>query len=586
MATRQAFVSLEGSEHPQVSDHKLLNKTDQKEMMKVTLILHRKNAAQIKDVKDFAAMPEGGPRKHLTHADFAAQHGADPADMKKVTDYFHSEGLKVVETNAGRRSVVVEGTVDAVNKAFGVEMCDYDSPRGKYRSHVGPAKLPQDIAPLIAAMTGLDDHRIQVQHFSTARRHNSGDPAGTKPLTPQQVAKFYNFPAGTGAGQVIGIYEMETQDGPAGYSLSDITNSMKAFGGSLKLPTLVDVAVDGVGNSGQSDGETGLDITVAGAIAQDATLAVYFTGGTAQNIINSLQRMIHPSAGDPVPTVISISYGFGPDDKNAHSFSAMEFKAIGQLFQDAATLGITVLVSSGDSGAFIESKTEAQASYPATEPWVIACGGTTIGNVNGTTFDEWVWNDTGGAGPGATGGGVSNGRFPVPDYQQSLSPQPTHIVTKKTGRGIPDIAGNASENSGYPQVIQGQSEPVGGTSAVAPLYAGLIAVINANVGQSVGFLNPTLYSPQAKANKVFRDILGAPGPADNTLDGVTGYPAGPGWDACTGLGSLDGTALQSMFIGVGATTSPARTSAAGASTNAPTPAHAHAAASATHKKTV
>ena len=570
MATRQALVSLEGSEHPQAPDHKQIAKTAPGETMQVTLILHRRNVNQLKDVDSYAAVSEGDSRKHLSHAEFATQHGADPAAMKKVTDYFQSEGLKVVETDDARRTVVVEGTVDAVNHAFGVEMHDYQSPRGKYRSHVGPAKLPQDIAPLVAAMTGLDDHKIEAQHFAS-----KADPAGTKPLTPQQVAKLYNFPKGDGAGQVIGIYEMETQSGPPGYALSDITDSMKGFGGGLKLPKIIDVAVDGTGNSGQSDGETGLDITISGAIAQGATLAVYFTGGTAQNIIHELQQMIHPGAGQPVPTVISISYGFGPDDKNAHSFSALEFKAIGQLFQDAATLGITVLVSSGDAGAFIASKTHAQASYPATEPWVIACGGTTVGNVNGTNFDEWVWNDVGAGGPGATGGGVSNGRFPVPSYQQSLKPPPTNIVTHKTGRGIPDIAGNASENSGYPQFIQGSSQPVGGTSAVAPLYAGLIAVINANIGQSVGFINPTLYSAQAQSGKVFRDTLGAPGPANNSLNGVTGYPAGPGWDACTGFGSVDGTALQTV-LSAGATTSTAKTSAAGASTKNSSSTHAHA----------
>jgi kumamolisin len=565
MATRQAFVSLDGSEHPQVTEHTLVNKTAPNETMKVTLILHRKNANQLKDVKAFAAEAAGGgPRRHLTHAEFAAQHGADAGDKQKVIDYFQSEGLKVVETNDARRTVVVEGTIDAINKAFNVEMCNYDSPRGKYRSHIGPAKLPQDIAPLIASMTGLDEHKIDATHFSPSKRAGGGDPTGTTALTPQQVAALYNFPKGDGAGQVIGIYEMETQDGPPGYSVDDITNSIKAFGGGLKVPKITDVAVDGTGNSGASDGETGLDITVAGAIAQAATLAVYFTGGTSQNIIHELQQMIHPGTGDPVPTVISISYGFGPDDKNAHSFSALEFKAIGQLFQDAATLGITVLVSSGDNGAFISSKTHAQASYPATEPWVIACGGTTIGNIHGTSFDEWVWNDS-----GATGGGVSNGRFPVPDYQQSLSPTPTNIVTHKTGRGIPDIAGNASANSGYPQFVQGQAQQIGGTSAVAPLYAGLIAVINANIGQSVGFINPTLYSQSSSSGKIFRDIVGAPGPANNSFDGVAGYPAETGWDACTGLGSVNGSALQAALQGAGQPTPPSpppRSSAVGAST--------------------
>jgi kumamolisin len=242
---------------------------------------------------------------------------------------------------------------------------------------------------------------------------------------------------------------METGDGPAGYSVSDLTNTMHALGAGLKVPVPIDVSVDGVKNSGTSDGETGLDITVASAIAQGAELAVYFTGGTAQNIIHALQQMIHPAAGQPQPTILSISYGWGPDDPSVDSFSQLEYQTMDQLFQDAANLSITVLVSSGDSGAFIESKTRAQTSYPATEPWVLACGGTTVGNINGTRFDEYVWNDVGAGGPGASGGGVS-ARFPVPDYQKGIS-VPKRNGTGKAGRGIPDIAGNASENSGYTQ---------------------------------------------------------------------------------------------------------------------------------------
>jgi len=368
----------------------------------------------------------------------------------------------------------------------------------------------------------------------------SEDPPNTKPLTPQEVAKLYGFAPGNGSGQTIGIYEMTTSEGSAGYTAQDLSLTMKAFGGDLKAPTPVDVAVDGVGNAGKSDGETVLDITVSSAIAQGATIAVYFTGGTTQNIIHALQRMIHPGTGDPVPTVLSISYGWGPDDENAQSFSDQEFTALDQLFQDAAHLNVTVLVSSGDSGAFLETRKQAQASYPASEPWVTACGGTTIGNVNGATFTEYVWNDSWQGGSGATGGGVS-ARFPVPSYQTNAD-VPKRVGTGTVGRGIPDIAGNASVNSGYPIYLDGESPgPTGGTSAVAPLYAGFIAVVNANLGYSVGFINPTLYS---LASSAFHDVSGPPGPANNSFNGTTGYPATAGWNACTGLGSVKGTVLE------------------------------------------
>jgi kumamolisin len=543
MAIKQGYVSLEGSEHTHANIHKDLNKTAATEPVTVTLILRRRqDGNHVRALEDFS-VHSGKENKLVSHTDFAALYGADPKELQQVADFAKSQGLDVLETDAARRSVVVRGTADAVNKAFDVELHDYESPRGKFRSHSGAANLPKNIANLVEGITGLDTHKVPAQHFSTARRKNPSDPAQTKPLTPQQVAQLYDFPAGDGTGQTIGIYEMETGDGPAGYTASDLASTMNAFGGSLKVPVPIDVSIDGVTNSGQSDGETGLDITVASAIAQGAQIAVYFTGGTTQNIIHALQHMIHPAAGEPQPTVLSISYGWGPDDPSAASFSQLEYNTMDQLFQDAANLSITVLVSSGDSGALIESTTQAQTSYPATEPWVLACGGTTIGNISGTTFTEYAWNDTGAAGPGASGGGVS-ARFPVPDYQQNV-PVPKHNGTGTAGRGIPDIAGNASENSGYIQFINGSSQPVGGTSAVAPLYAGLIALINANLGHSVGFLNPTLYSLNAAT--MFNDIVTPPGPANNSLKGVAGYPVAVGWDACTGFGSVNGVALQNAL---------------------------------------
>jgi kumamolisin len=263
--------------------------------------------------------------------------------------------------------------------------------------------------------------------------------------------------------------------------------------------------------------------------------------------------MVHPKGADPIPSIISISYGWGPDDPGTPSFSDSEWAQFTQLYEDAATNKITVLVSSGDSGAYVSSPTQAQVNYPGSEVWVTSCGGTTIGNVSGSSFDEWVWNDSGAAGPGATGGGVS-ARFEVPSYQSAVS-VPVRNGTGQRGRGVPDISGNASENSGYLQVIDGSPpQAVGGTSAVAPLYAGLIARINANNGSPAGYLNPVLYMLPSSA---FRDIVGAPGPVNNDFNRVEGYPAGVGWDACTGLGSVNGQALQTALAAVQAAPAPA-----------------------------
>ena len=250
----------------------------------------------------------------------------------------------------------MRGPVSAINKAFSLELRDYQYAFGKYRSHDGPVYVPAKLADFIRAVVGLTNRKIRAQHYSTARRQNPSDPANTKLQTPQRIAALYKFPPGDGVGQTIGIYEMATSYGPAGYTMRDLKKTIQSFGKNLKVPTLIDVSIDGVGNSGVSEGETGLDITVASAVAQAAKIAVYFTGDEAQSIIRAIQRMVHPNSGDPEPTILSISYGWGPDDGSADNFSEEQYVQLGELFRDAANLSITVLVSTGDFGAFVHSK--------------------------------------------------------------------------------------------------------------------------------------------------------------------------------------------------------------------------------------
>jgi kumamolisin len=543
-----AYKPLPGSVHVIPKAHKLLKETSPREMITVTLIVRRrKGGPKLREVADFAAKAKA-VRPPVDRAQFIANHGPDSKEIAQVVEFAKANGLEVVETNVAARSVVVRGTAAKMNKAFSVKLKNYQGPIAKYHSHTGPAKLPSTIATIVEAVIGLHNRPIHAQAHNTFRRRGAADPPNTQPVTPQQIAQLYDFPDGDGDGQTIGIYEMTTfnqdtqQLQDAGYTPEDVQNTIEGFGGGLSVPTLIDVPVDDKQNAGVNDGETLLDITVAGAIAQAATIAVYFTGAETQNIIHALQKMIHPGDSDPVPTIISISYGWGPDNDQA-GFSPDEFQQIGDLFQDAANQDITVLISSGDSGCFLNTQVgseHAQASYPATEPMVIACGGTTVGNVQGSTFDEYAWNDSVQGHPGASGGGIS-AKFPVPSYQKGAG-VPKHNFTNKPGRGIPDLAGNASANSGYMQdPAPGPPEPVGGTSAVAPLYAGLFARINSNLGVKVGFVNQTIYSLGKTA---FRDTVSPPGPADNSFMNVTGYPVVKGWDACTGWGSVKGVALQ------------------------------------------
>jgi kumamolisin len=200
-----------------------------------------------------------------------------------------------------------------------------------------------------------------------------------------------------------------------------------------------------------------------------------------------------------------------------------------QAFQDAVALGVMVCTASGDDGSS-DDVTDGQAhvDFPSSSPNVLGCGGTTLQSSNGTVQSETVWND--GPGNGASGGGVSE-VFPLPAYQQSAN-VPVSVNSGFAGRGVPDVAGDADPDTGYQVVVDGRSLVFGGTSAVAPLWAGLIALLNQQMGQSVGFLNTSLYGPLA--GSVCNDVVSGNNGA---------YSAGPGWDACTGWGSPDGTAL-------------------------------------------
>lgn len=534
------FRQLPGSTHPHPAGHTLVGPTPAGDEVTLTLILRRRpgHAAADTAATTLTARP--------SREDFIAARGADAGELAAVAAFARNAGLEVLDTDAARRTVIVRGPVAAINSAFDTQLRNYTAGAETYRSHDGPVGLPDDIADYVEAVVGLTDRRAPAKHFNgdLAAPQAALDPPNTVSITPAQVATLYNFPPGDGAGQTVGIYEMVTSEGAPGYDLKDVAATLKQMG-NLPVPKITSVAIDKQKNSGTSDGETLLDITVVGAIAPAATIVVYFCGDRTQNMVHSLQAMIHPKAGEPAPDIISISYGWGADDTDLTYYTPAEWQQFGQLFEDARTNRITVLVSSGDSGAQGSDPAQAQVSYPSTDPLVTSCGGTTIGNIAGASFDEWVWNDTwsDGQGKGATGGGIS-ARFPPPDYQAGVK-LPLRNNTGTAGRGVPDIAGNASPNSGYPQVTIAQGASAGGgTSAVAPLYAGLIARINANLGRPSGFLNEVLYSLPADA---FHDVLGAPGPANNSFGGVTGYPAGPGWDACTGLGSVNGQALQAAL---------------------------------------
>jgi kumamolisin len=205
-------------------------------------------------------------------------------------------------------------------------------------------------------------------------------------------------------------------------------------------------------------------------------------------------------------------------------------QSMNEAFQAAAELGISVFAAAGDDGASDGVRgRRPHADFPASSPWVTACGGTSL-YASGLGTLETVWNE---ADAGGTGGGVS-AIFPVPDYQTGIMFQSRPLAM----RGLPDVAGNADPYTGYKVRVDGFDMVIGGTSAVAPLWSGLIALLNEKLGNPVGFLNPLLYLTTLKGT--LKDITVG---NNDTTGRIGNYPAGPGWDPCTGFGSPIGTAM-------------------------------------------
>ena len=503
--TEQARVVLPGSEKAAAPDAVRVKATPAKAKITVSVIVKRKEALKINQ----RGGRMSGPVR-VSRAQFKKHHAADPAAIKLVRAFAREFHLKVEPdpTSVARRTVQLTGAAADIQKAFGVVLEQKTINGTEYRVREGAIHLPASLTGEVEAVLGLDNRPQAQPHF----RVHAASAAAPSSYTPPQVAQAYKFPANaSGAGQTIGILEFG-----GGYRQADLTAYFKTLG--LAAPGITAVSVDkgknSPSNANGADGEVMLDIEVAASVAPGAKIAVYFTPNTDQGFIDAITTAVHDTANKP--SVLSISWG-GPES----TWTQQSMTALDAACQSAAALGVTITVAAGDNGSTDGGKGN-NVDFPASSPHVLACGGTKL-NANGATIiSEVVWNELASK-EGATGGGVSN-VFALPSWQANAHvPAPS---VKTGGRGVPDVAGDADPTTGYTIRVDGQTTVIGGTSAVAPLWAGLIAVANQQLGTQVGFIQPAIYA--AKAASAFNDI---------TVGNNGAFSAGPGWDACTGLGS-------------------------------------------------
>jgi kumamolisin len=426
-------------------------------------------------------------------------------------------GLTVEKQSQECRTITLAGSAGAMGEAFHTELSIYSTGQGQFRGRSGPLMVPASLGTRIVAVLGLDNRHAARSRARTAEVAGPG-------FTPVELAGLYEFPSGVdGSGQTIGIVALG-----GGYLASDMKEYFAQIG--LGVPEIVDVSVNGVRNQpgmdDLADREATLDIQVAGAMAPGARIVVYFTENSEEGFYDALSEAVHDDVH--APTVISVSWGM-PEE----TWTSQLRDALSAVLDDAAMLGVTVTAATGDDGAADGLPLGLHVDLPACLPGVLGCGGTRLEVVDGK-LTESVWNDTD-AGLGATGGGVSR-YMPLPVWQTAAA---VPVIQEKgfAGRGVPDVAANADPHTGYRVRIKGQDQVIGGTSAVAPLWAALIARINQRLGRPVGFVNPLLYSDGRGA---FRDVIAG----DNK-----GYFAGGDWDACTGLGTPMGETLARTLPG-------------------------------------
>ncbi len=548
--------AIPGSRRPSIPEAKLLGRSNPVQQISLSIYARQNPHPPEAAVRSLDALSTDlpGKRRYPSNEQFNAVYGADPADLEKIATWAKANKLDVVETSVPMRRLQVQGAIQDVERAFSLELNEYQHPQdGQFRGREGEVHVPAELFGIVDGVFGLDTRRVG----HPRRRRNTARVAALDSLKttpgnpfpgaffPPQVAELYSYPANLdGAKQNIAVFAFNGTPSPdprGGYSLPALqTYFERVLGG--KTPMIKDVVVQGPGNDpgpdseasdeqGDSTGEVMLDMCVVGSVAPGANIFVYFTEFTSQGWLDALHEAI---AGDNAISVISISYG-NPEDDPQGAWSRMGVRVVSRALEAAVAKGITICVASGDDGSSDQVSTGAHVDFPASSPYVLGVGGTKLVATSGappTIAEEVVWNEVL-QDAGAGGGGVS-AVFTKPSYQNGAHVPPSANPPHRIGRGVPDVAAVADPETGVVVMhVDGQQlEAIGGTSASAPLWSALVARLNQGLGAKCGFLNPVLYTKCASG--VLRDI---------TSGNNGAYSAGPGWDACTGLGTPDGQRL-------------------------------------------
>ena len=334
---------------------------------------------------------------------YQESYAASKEDADLVEAFAHEHGLSTVEVSLPRRTIILKGTLSDCEAAFNTSLQKINS----FRMLAAEVQVPESLSSIITGVFGLDNRPIARPMFQVAKKNGKivSHAASPQSFYPNQLAKFYGFPTKvTGKGECIGIIELG-----GGFRQEDITNYFKSL--KIAAPTVKAISIDGARNdpstADSADGEVMLDIEVAGAIAHQAIIAVYFAPNSDKGFLDAITTAVHDTNNKP--SVISISWGTAEVN-----WTTQALDNFNEAFETAAALGVTICVASGDSGSRDgETDGKVHVDFPSSSPYALACGGTSLQVNKDKISSETVWNDSTDS---ASGGGVSS-YFPLADYQ-------------------------------------------------------------------------------------------------------------------------------------------------------------------------
>lgn len=525
------------------------------EELSLSVLLHPKDDRVLRDTARSVSDPGSSSYgKFLTAEEVRRLIAPGYQDLDAVAAWLHNAGLQTDEPTGARTVIKARGTIDAISRAFQLSIGRYGFPPGmmppvrggRLAAEQNP-KIPAALAPIVRGIAGLNDlpaarlfPPIMAPRRSRVPRRGPSDARGPGGgFTPEAIRSAYAIPdprssSQGGAGERIAILEFGGGFAPAEFALYCKTYALPS--GDLGEISVSGARNDFQGKAAEADVEVALDMDWVRATAPHAAIDLYWTPNVDRGWVDFLSLLLDLPE-EKRPTIVSISWGM-PEDGFSTS---RRYDQTRQLFLSGALLGITFVSASGDAGASDEIPgtpffdRQRHVDFPSMVPEVTSVGGTRLLPAP-RGFTEVAWND--GDGRGAGGGGFS--RFvAVPEWQKKSIGKRTGV----TGRGIPDVAAVASADPGLSIFVHKSWTAAGGTSVAAPIWAGVLAQVNAarrSAGQPrLGAANAALYAASAGRSSPYNDIL----KGDNSYAGVEGFAATKGWDPATGLGSPDSSKL-------------------------------------------